>query len=193
MRAQHILDSQQLTTQKNRASVVVAGLVTVRQRPASAKGKIFLLLEDEFEFMNVLVSPTLADRHNDTVKYAPFFMVQGRFEREGAVIIQTSDCTIVGNSRFILDYYLLSTDINVADSFLYAANKSDHYTPASALRCARPALRGFSKRDICLRRSQHFGHSSARIGVRTYEFGRSAALRNRLSDTLMPREGRRPE
>ena len=65
--------------------VVVAGLVTVRQRPESAKGTIFILLEDEWGFINVIVSPKLVDRYGDVVKFARFIVVEGQFERDGGV------------------------------------------------------------------------------------------------------------
>ncbi|MEO9019506.1 MAG: error-prone DNA polymerase [Gemmatimonadaceae bacterium] len=66
--------------------VVVAGLVTVRQKPQSAKGTIFLLLEDEWGFINVIVSRTHVERYGDIVKFAPFMVVEGVFERDGGVM-----------------------------------------------------------------------------------------------------------
>lgn len=86
MRAKHILDSQQLAHAKDGTSVVLAGLVTVRQRPSTANGTIFLLIEDEFGFMNVIVFPPLVKKYHDLVKYAPFLIVQGQFQREGPVM-----------------------------------------------------------------------------------------------------------
>lgn len=68
------------------ARVIVGGLVTVRQRPASAKGTIFLLLEDEWGFINVIVNRTVAEQHAEVVKFAPFVVVEGKFERNGAVM-----------------------------------------------------------------------------------------------------------
>ncbi len=65
--------------------VLVAGLVTVRQRPESAKGTIFILLEDEWGFINVIVSPQLVERYNDIVKFARFMVVEGQFERDGGM------------------------------------------------------------------------------------------------------------
>ena len=68
------------------ARVVVAGLVTVRQRPASAKGTVFVLLEDEWGFINVIVNATVVAEHSEVVKFAPFMVVEGKFERSGAVM-----------------------------------------------------------------------------------------------------------
>ena len=82
----HIVDSAQLHECAHGASVLIAGLVTVRQRPGSANGTIFLLLEDELGFVNAIVSPQLAERYVDVVKFAPFIVIQGRVERDGAVV-----------------------------------------------------------------------------------------------------------
>jgi error-prone DNA polymerase len=71
--------------------VIVAGLVTVRQRPGSANGTIFLLLEDEWGFINVIVSKKLAVQYAEIVKFAPFVVVEGRVERDGAAL------NVIGN------------------------------------------------------------------------------------------------
>lgn len=58
----------------------VAGLVVCRQQPLTARGIIFLLLEDEFGLVNVLVSRELVERQRDVVRTAPFVRVQGVLE-----------------------------------------------------------------------------------------------------------------
>ena len=63
-----------------------AGLVTVRQRPQTAKGTLFLLLEDEFGFINVIVPNKLVEDNAEVVKFATFIAVQGQFERDGQVM-----------------------------------------------------------------------------------------------------------
>jgi error-prone DNA polymerase len=80
-----IVASRDMQDLRDGQRVVIAGLVTVRQRPESAKGTIFILLEDEWGFVNVIVSPGLVERYNDVVKYARFIVVEGRFERDGGV------------------------------------------------------------------------------------------------------------
>jgi len=80
-----IIGSRDIHGLRDGQRVVVAGLVSVRQRPGSAKGTIFILLEDEWGFVNVIVSPRLVERYNDIVKYARFIVVEGRFERDGGV------------------------------------------------------------------------------------------------------------
>ena len=66
--------------------VTVAGLVLVRQRPGTAKGVIFLTLEDETGIVNVVVWPKVFENNRRTVMTAQFLQVRGKIEREGLVI-----------------------------------------------------------------------------------------------------------
>jgi error-prone DNA polymerase len=61
--------------------VDVAGLVVCRQRPGTAKGFVFLLMEDEFGMANVVVRPDLYARYRSLVRVEPFIRVRGRLER----------------------------------------------------------------------------------------------------------------
>lgn len=65
---------------------LVAGLVVARQHPATSKGTVFVLLEDEGGFINVIVPPRLYLEHREIVNHAPFLLVEGRFERDGRVL-----------------------------------------------------------------------------------------------------------
>lgn len=80
------LDSRALEGMPNGRTVTVAGLVTVRQRPATAGGTIFLLLEDEHGYVNVVVQPELVGPNEEVVKRAPFVLVQGRVKNDGAAL-----------------------------------------------------------------------------------------------------------
>jgi error-prone DNA polymerase len=66
--------------------IVISGLVVARQHPATAKGTVFVLLEDEFGYMNVIVPRQLYQENREVVRHAPFLAVEGRFEREDAVM-----------------------------------------------------------------------------------------------------------
>ncbi len=79
-------DSRTLAESPHGRLVTVAGLVTVRQRPATAGGTIFLLLEDEWGYMNIIVPQPLVAPNEEVVKRAPFVIVQGRVENDGASI-----------------------------------------------------------------------------------------------------------
>ena len=71
--------------------VTVAGLVLVRQRPGTAKGVIFLTLEDETGIVNVVVWPKVFERNRRIVMTAQFLQVRGKIEREGLVIHVVAD------------------------------------------------------------------------------------------------------
>src|SRR5690606_32316310 len=66
--------------------ILVAGLVVARQHPETAKGTVFLLLEDEFGFSNVIVPRRLYERNREVVRFAPFLLCEGRVERAERVI-----------------------------------------------------------------------------------------------------------
>jgi error-prone DNA polymerase len=86
LRSGGAIDSKELEGMPNRRLVTVGGLVTVRQRPATAGGTIFLLLEDELGYVNVVVPQPLVAANEEVVKRAPFVLVQGRVENDGAAI-----------------------------------------------------------------------------------------------------------
>jgi error-prone DNA polymerase len=66
--------------------VTVAGLVLVRQRPGTAKGVVFLTLEDETGVINVIVWPNMLEKHRRVVMSGKFIAVRGKIERQGLVI-----------------------------------------------------------------------------------------------------------
>ncbi len=66
--------------------VVVAGLVVARQHPATSKGVVFVLLEDEWGFLNIIVPAKTFERNRETVKFAPFLVVEGTLERDGRAL-----------------------------------------------------------------------------------------------------------
>ncbi|MBA2280599.1 MAG: error-prone DNA polymerase, partial [Acidimicrobiia bacterium] len=66
--------------------VLVAGVVTHRQRPATASGITFVNLEDETGFVNVIVSKGCWARWRRTARSAPALLVAGRLERQEGVI-----------------------------------------------------------------------------------------------------------
>jgi error-prone DNA polymerase len=66
--------------------VRLAGLVVCRQQPTTAKGVLFLLLEDEFGLTNVVVHPGLAARQRSIVRTEPFVLVDGTVQRRGRTV-----------------------------------------------------------------------------------------------------------
>jgi error-prone DNA polymerase len=73
------------------ATVEVAGMVVARQRPETAKGIVFMLLEDERGTVNLIVPPPVYDRHRAEVRTSPLIRAKGRLERrEGTINVLAS-------------------------------------------------------------------------------------------------------
>jgi error-prone DNA polymerase len=81
-----------LTRLDHTSIVEVAGMVTARQRPETANGITFLLLEDERGSVNLIVPPFVYDRHRPLVRAAPLLRARGRLERrEGTVNVVVNE------------------------------------------------------------------------------------------------------
>jgi error-prone DNA polymerase len=75
--------SDRLHDLNQHATVRVAGLVTARQRPQTAKGYVFVLMEDESGPINVIVKPDIYERDKNSVRLEPFLTVRGRLQKDG--------------------------------------------------------------------------------------------------------------
>ena len=80
-----------LATLRSGAHVRVSGLVLVRQRPGSAKGVIFLTIEDETGVANVIVWPKVFEKYRREVLAGRFLVVDGRLQNEQGVIHVVAD------------------------------------------------------------------------------------------------------
>jgi error-prone DNA polymerase len=76
-----VLTSLDLEHVENRSRVTIAGLVVARQRPATANGVVFMLLEDEHAQVNLVVPPAVYERYRALVRGEPLLLARGRFER----------------------------------------------------------------------------------------------------------------
>jgi error-prone DNA polymerase len=78
-----VVSSEALPNVPNGRTVAVAGLVVARQRPATANGVVFMLLEDEVGQMNLIVPPQVYERFRAVVRAEPLVLAHGKFERAG--------------------------------------------------------------------------------------------------------------
>jgi error-prone DNA polymerase len=76
-----VLASPELEEAPHGARVAVAGLVVARQRPATASGVVFMLIEDEHGQVNLIVPPPVYDRYRALVRGEPLLLARGRYER----------------------------------------------------------------------------------------------------------------
>ena len=74
------LSSEQLRGLQHGESAQLAGLVVARQRPATANGVVFMLLEDELAQVNLIVLPQVYERFRAVVRSEPLLLVRGRYE-----------------------------------------------------------------------------------------------------------------
>jgi error-prone DNA polymerase len=81
---QGIVTSEDLTILDHGSRVRIAGLVVARQRPGTAKGIVFILMEDEMGTINLIVPPEIYERHRLIVRTEPLLLVEGKLERHPA-------------------------------------------------------------------------------------------------------------
>jgi error-prone DNA polymerase len=84
--AQGILSSMDLRHCRDGVSVRAAGCVIARQRPGTAKGFIFISMEDEKGISNVIVTPDLYERERLVVTRSKFLLVEGVLQNQDGVI-----------------------------------------------------------------------------------------------------------
>jgi error-prone DNA polymerase len=114
-----VLTSRELSQTPDRSEVAVAGMAIARQRPATANGVVFMLLEDEFGQMNLIVPPRVYDRHRAIVRGEPLILARGRFERQGRnqnVLVRELE-TLGPLARQVADVPELSSSLPPAHHF----------------------------------------------------------------------------
>jgi error-prone DNA polymerase len=81
-----ILTAVELKSRKDGEYVRAAGCVIARQRPGTAKGFIFLSMEDETGIANVIVTPDLYERERLIVTRSKFLAVEGKLQNQDGVV-----------------------------------------------------------------------------------------------------------
>lgn len=67
-------------------AITIAGLAIVRQRPGTAKGVVFITIEDETGSVNLIIRPTIFERYSSITMRSSILFVEGKLERVGEVI-----------------------------------------------------------------------------------------------------------
>jgi error-prone DNA polymerase len=78
-----VATSAELPETPHGSHVQVAGMAVARQRPATANGVVFMLLEDEHGQANLIVPPQVYERHRAVVRGEPLILAHGKLERHG--------------------------------------------------------------------------------------------------------------
>src|SRR4051794_34375042 len=84
LKARGTVKATDLGTIRHGAAVRIGGLVVARQRPGTANGVVFLLIEDETGTVNLIVPPRIYERDRLTVRTEPLVLVEGTLERHVA-------------------------------------------------------------------------------------------------------------
>ncbi len=84
--ARGVLSTETLADLQNDARVALAGVVLVRQRPGTAKGVVFLTIEDETGIANCVVWAKTMERYRRILMDARLLLVQGRLQKHGSII-----------------------------------------------------------------------------------------------------------
>ena len=82
----NIATCEAATVQRDGKFIKLAGLVLVRQKPGSAKGVMFITLEDETGVANLVIWPSLYEKQRRLILTASMMGVEGRVHREGEVV-----------------------------------------------------------------------------------------------------------
>src|SRR2546426_12818359 len=81
-----VVQSDALSLLEHGTWVEVAGLVVARQRPETAKGFIFVLLEDEAGMVNVIVRPDVYLKHRTAIRGEPLLWVRGKLAKDDGTV-----------------------------------------------------------------------------------------------------------
>lgn len=81
-----VVPTAKLALLKNDMPVKVCGLITVRQRPGTSKGVLFITIEDDTGFANIVVWSTVFEKYRKEILRSKLFMVAGKIQVEGEVI-----------------------------------------------------------------------------------------------------------
>jgi error-prone DNA polymerase len=84
--ARRIVRAADLATIRDGSRVEVAGIILVRQRPGSARGVLFVTIEDETGHANLILWPSVFEKQRRLVLSASMIACRGKLQREGEVI-----------------------------------------------------------------------------------------------------------
>ncbi|AXC15160.1 DNA polymerase III alpha subunit [Acidisarcina polymorpha] len=91
LRHRRILSAQELQVHRDGTYVRAAGCVIARQRPGTAKGFIFLSMEDETGIMNVIIGPELYEKERVLITRGKFLLVEGKLQNQDTVVHVRAD------------------------------------------------------------------------------------------------------
>ncbi|PTN09626.1 error-prone DNA polymerase [Mangrovibacterium marinum] len=126
-----VVPTSTLSQLKNGQRVKVCGLITVRQRPGTAKGVLFITIEDESGFANLVVWSATFEKYCKVILQSHLLMVEGKVQIEGEVIhVVVSDCF---NLNELMDLKAESRDLGSTNKATGAAVEKKRPHPIQAV------------------------------------------------------------
>ncbi|MBM7046230.1 error-prone DNA polymerase [Rhizobium lusitanum] len=138
----NIVTCAEATSARDGRWLMTAGLVLVRQKPGSAKGVMFMTIEDETGVANIVVWPSLFEKQRRVVLGSAMMAINGKIQREGGVV------HLVAQRMFDLTTDLAS--LGERDGFRLPPGRGDefaHGSPGSPDSRERPPM-GVKAREI---------------------------------------------
>jgi error-prone DNA polymerase len=99
-----VVPTSELSRMKNGMAVKVCGLITVRQRPGTAKGVLFITIEDETGFANLVVWSKTFEQYRKVILQSRLLMVEGKLQIAGEVIHVVVSACFNLNELMSLDF-----------------------------------------------------------------------------------------
>jgi error-prone DNA polymerase len=146
--------SRDLETLPHGARVTTGGLVVARQRPGTANGIVFVLLEDEHGTINLIVPSKVYERYRLTVRTEPLMLIEGKLERYAAAggatnVLVDKVGSISASERplaDVKDFSMLDEQVRLglAAQRAAAAAHADTASEAEDFRAVAPAAMSFA-------------------------------------------------
>ncbi len=124
--------SAQLARLPQGCAVVVAGLVIARQRPGTAQGTMFLLFEDEWGTINLVVPRAVYERHRPLARAEPLLLARGRLERTAGERLADDERVPPVINVIVRELAALERFVVPAAEEATAAQAEVHHLPAAA-------------------------------------------------------------
>lgn len=152
LKGQRVSSCQDLRGLKSGRRVTVAGVVLVRQRPGSAKGVVFMTIEDETGVANVVVWPKMLERFRKVVMTARLIEVRGVIQRHEDIIHVVS-AHLVNRNDWLAE---LSDMDDVMPIAIAHADEIKRPNPGSARSPDHPRWAGHPRNERVLPKSRDF-------------------------------------
>ena len=141
-------DTRRLTSARPGSSIRLPGIVLMRQRPGTAKGIVFITLEDEFGVANLVIYPNVGERDRAAMIGARLMVAEGRIEREtehAEVPITHLICRrLIDRGDLLRQLSISENDPGWADATLGGADEVRRPDPGSVrAKAGLPASRDF--------------------------------------------------